>query len=95
MKYDPKSYKNDKNLNRFNQSNWWWVDGFDKYYFVNDWQVPKEGFKFVQESKKIVDCKQAKCLFVASPNNAPKDWIKVKTINFLDGSPAFELYENN
>ncbi len=95
MKYDPKSYKNDKNLNRFNQSNWWWVDGFDKYYFVNDWQVPKEGFKFVQESKKIVDCKQAKCLFVASPNNAPKDWTKVKTINFLDGSPAFELYENN
>lgn len=95
MKYDPKSYKNDKNLNRFNQSNWWWVDGFSKYYFVNDWEVPKEGFKFVQESKKIVDCRQAKCLFVASPNNAPKEWAKVKTINFLDGSPAFELYENN
>lgn len=95
LKYDPASYKKDKNLNRFNQSNWWWVDGFSKYYFVNDWQVPKEGYKFVQESKKIVDCKQAKCLFVGSPNNVPKEWVKIKTINFLDGSPAFELYENN
>ena len=95
MQYDPISYKNDKNLNRFNQSNWWWVDGFSKYYFVNDWQIPKEGFKFVQESKKIVDCKQAKCLLITSPNNAPKEWSKIKTINFLDGSPAFELYENN
>ncbi len=94
LKYDPARYKNDKNLNRFYQSNWWWVDGFGKFYFVNDWEVPKEGYKFVQESKKIVDCRQAKCLFVGSPNNAPKEWAKVKTINFLDGSPAFELYEN-
>jgi len=94
MKFDPARYQNDKNLNRFNQSNWWWVDGFDKYYFVNDWQIPKEGFKFVQESKKIVDCKQAKCLLITSPNNAPKEWSKIKTINFLTGQPAFELFEN-
>lgn len=95
LKFDPSRYINDDKLNRFNQSNWWWVDGFDKYYFVNDWQIPKEGYKFIQESKKTVDCRQAKCLLITSPNNAPKEWSKIKTINFLDGTPAFELYENN
>lgn len=95
LKFDPKRYMNDQNLNRFNQSNWWWVDGFDKFYFVNDWQIPKEGYKFVQESKKVVDCKFAKCLLVTSPNNAPINWKKIDTVNFLDGRPAFELYENN
>ncbi len=95
LKFDPKRYQNDNNLNRFYQSNWWWVDSFDKYYFVNDWQIPKDGFKFIQESKKTVDCRQAKCLLVTSPNNAPKEWDKVKTINFLDGQVAFELYENH
>ncbi len=94
LKYDPQSYQADKNLNRFNQSNWWWVDGFSKYYFVNDWQIPKEGYNFIQESKKTVDCRQDKCLLITSPNNAPKEWTKIKTINFLDGSIAFELYEN-
>ena len=57
--------------------------------------IPKEGYKFIQESKRIVDCRQAKCLLVTSPKNAPADWSKIKTINFLDGSVAFELYENN
>lgn len=95
LKYDPTMYKNDKNLVRFYQTSWWWVDGFSKYYFVNDWQIPGDGYKFIQESKKIVDCKQAKCLLITSLNNAPKEWQKIKTINFLDGQIAFELYENN
>lgn len=94
-KFDSKRFRSDKNLNRFYQSGWYWVDGFDKYYFVNDWEIPKDGYKFIQESKKIVDCRQAKCLLVTSPDNAPFGWSKIKTINFLDGKPAFELYENN
>lgn len=101
LKYNPKSYLTDKNLNRFNQSGWWWVDGFDKYFFVNDWDVPKEGSKFIQESKKVIDCRQAKCLLITSPGNvpnngknSPSEWRKIRTINFLDGSVAFELYEN-
>jgi 4-amino-4-deoxy-L-arabinose transferase-like glycosyltransferase len=93
--FNSNRYRNDKNLNRFYQTGWYWVDGFDKYYFVNDWQIPKEGYKFIQESKKIVDCRQAKCLLVTSPKNAPVGWSKIKTVNFLDGSIAFELYENN
>lgn len=95
LKFDSKRYNADKNLNRFYQSGWWWVDSFDKFYFVNDWQIPKEGYKFIQESKKTVDCRQAKCLLVTSPDNAPKEWKKIDTIRFLNGNPAFELYENN
>jgi len=95
LKIDPARYKTDENLNRFYQTGWYWVDSFDKYYFVNDWEIPEEGYKFVQESKGIVDCRQAKCLLVTSPGNAPSKWSKIETINFLDGSPAFELYENN
>lgn len=95
LKVDPKSYIDDKNLNRFYQSDWWWVDGFDKYYFVNDWDIPKTGSKFVQESKKTVDCRQAKCLLVTSPGNAPDTWRKIKTIDFQNGKSVFELYENN
>lgn len=95
LKINPGNFQTDKNLNRFYQTGWYWVDGFNKYYFVNDWEIPKQGFKFVQESKGIVDCRQAKCLLVTSPGNAPKEWSKIKTINFLDSRPAFELYENN
>ena len=78
------------------QSGWYWVDGFDKFYFVNDWQVSgAEGSnQFTLESKGKVDCKNPKCLLVTSPGNVPSGWKKVETINFLDGSPAFELYEN-
>jgi len=92
--WDPGQYKNDPNLIRFYQSNWYWVDSFDKFYFVNDWQIPKSGSQFVLESKKTVDCLAAKCLLITSPQNYPAGWKKQKTINFLDGKPAFDIYEN-
>lgn len=96
LKYDPQEYKSDKNLNRFYQSNWWWVDSFGKFYFINDWDIPKTvNNRFIQESKKTVDCRQAKCLLITSPGNVPEGWNIIKTINFVDGSPAFELYGNN
>jgi hypothetical protein len=94
--WDPEKYKSDLNLIRFFQSDWFWVDRFDKFYFVNDWDIPKEEWQpFVIESKKYdVDCKNIKCLLITSPGNFPKTWNKIKTINFLDGKPAFEIYSN-
>ena len=56
MQYNPAKYLVDPNKIIFFQSNWWWVDHFDKFWFVNDWQIPKSGNKFVLESKGIVDC---------------------------------------
>lgn len=88
--WDPKSFQSDKNLIRFNQSNWWWVDRFDKFYFVNDWQVKD----MVLESGGKIDCKNKKCLLIASPDNSPSGWSKIYSVNFLDGKTAFEMFEN-
>jgi 4-amino-4-deoxy-L-arabinose transferase-like glycosyltransferase len=102
LKYDPTKYLNDSTKIAFNQSNWFWVDKFDKFYFVNDWQVKLNRPEissiqnyFVTESKLEIDCTNKKCILVTSPDNFPPGWIKLKTINFLDGKPAFEIYANN
>jgi len=93
--WDPKIYHNDPNLIRFYQSNWYWVDRFDKFYFVNDWNIPKEERQdFLLESGEKFGCKSQRCLLITSPNNFPKTWNKLKVINFLNGKPAFEIYEN-
>lgn len=95
--WDPRSYKNDPGLIRYGQSNWFWVDRFDKFYFVNDWQIPRAATQdFVLESGGNIKCQisNIKCLLVTSPGNVPENWAKLETINFLDGKPAFEIYEN-
>lgn len=97
LAWDPASYQKDTTAVRFYQSGWYWVDSFSKFYFVNDWQVVDEtgnNTYFIQESKNMVDCSDKKCLLVTSPGNVPSKWRKIKTINFLDKKPAFELYTN-
>ena len=37
--WDPEDFINDENLTRFYQSNWYWVDSFNKFYFINDWEI--------------------------------------------------------
>ena len=94
--WEPEEFREDPNLIRFEQSDWFWVDRFDKFYFVNDWEIPKEKGIFVLESKKeVVDCTgKIKCLLITSPGNYPEGWKNLETINFLDGRAAFEIYEN-
>lgn len=93
--WDPGDYRNDENLVRFYQSNWYWVDRFDKFYFANDWDIPaKENEPFRLESGQEFSCKGESCLLITSKDNYPAGWEKVKTVEFLDGSTAFEIYEN-
>jgi len=93
--WNPKDFRSDLNIKRFYQSNWYWVDSFDKFYFVNDWSIPKEEWQdFVLESGDNFNCEQSNCLLITSPNNVPKGWNKIKAINFLNGEVAFEMYEN-
>ena len=92
--WDPEKFQNDPNLIRFYQSNWYWVDRFDKFYFVNDWDIPDEGADFKLESGGEFSCVDKECLLVTSPENSPEGWSKLQTINFLDREPAFEVYEN-
>jgi len=90
FKYDPIKYRNDINLIRFFQSDWYWVDRFDKFYFVNDWQVKEMKL----ESGGKIDCRNIKCLLISSPDNSPSGWLNIYNINFLDGKSAFEMYAN-
>jgi 4-amino-4-deoxy-L-arabinose transferase-like glycosyltransferase len=104
--WDPVRYQNDGTLVRFNQSNWYWVDNFNKFLFVNDWEIiqadsdPNSPFKdfdskvFYTERKVVYDCNSNKCLLITSPGNVPDGWNKLETINFLDNKPAFEIYDN-
>jgi hypothetical protein len=93
--WEPSNFLNDSNLTRFYQSNWYWVDSFDKFYFINDWDVPKEEWQsFDLESGKEVGCDSSKCLLITSPKNYPKTWKFLEKIDFLDGETAFEIYEN-
>ncbi len=92
-----RDYQVDPNLNRFYQSNWYWVDQFAKFYFVNDWELTEDRVRenqFALESGGVVDCRDKKCLLVASDQDFSKVWKKLMTVNFLDGKPAFEIYEN-
>lgn len=85
LKWEPEKFQNDQNLVRYFRSDWYWVDRFDKFLFVNDWEI-----------KKIANCELliANCLLITSPGNYPKGWRKIETIDFLDGKPAFEILTN-
>lgn len=91
--WHPEDYRNDPNLIRFHQSNWYWVDRFDRFYFVNDWEVPKEGHEqWRMESGGEVPL-LGKSLLITSPGNYSPGWQKLKTISFLDGELAFDILE--
>ncbi|MDO8503280.1 MAG: glycosyltransferase family 39 protein [bacterium] len=91
--WDPAKYQNDPNLIRFFQSNWYWVDRFDKFYFVNDWEIPKtEGGRWRMENGGEIPV-DGKMLLVTSPGNFPLGWTWLKTVEFVDGKPAFDLLE--
>ncbi len=84
LKWDPAKYRQAPNLKRYFQSDWYWVDSFDKFVFVNDWEV---------KEKLTARDNQLKRLLITSPGNYPEGWVKIETINFLDGQPAFEILE--
>lgn len=96
LKYDPIKYLTDNNLIRYSQSGWYWVDSFDKFVFVNEWDIPTEEWQsFVTEKGAIVDCTAQKCLLVSDPDSFPKTWKILKQIEFLDGKTAFSVFTNN
>jgi len=97
LEYDPTKYNNDPNLTRFFQSEWYWVDRFDKFYFVNDWQVNEQGtdtFVFNLESGGKVDCTNSKCMLITGDENVALGWNLLENIKFLNKNIAFKIYEN-
>lgn len=80
-KYNPAKYQTDKNLKRYKKSDWYWVDQFNKFEFVNDWEV-----------KERVG-NRGDLLLITSPGNYPVNGKLLKSIYFLDGNPAFDIVE--
>lgn len=60
-------------------ANWYWVNGLDKIRFTNDWEI-----------KDLVI--KPNTLVITSPESEIPGH-EIKRINFLDGQPAFILYE--
>jgi len=85
LKWDPEKYRQDPNLKRYFQTDWYWVDSFDKFVFINDWEV--------KEKTKPYTLNPSHYLLITSPGNYPEGWKKLETINFLDNKPAFEILE--
>ncbi len=82
--YDPQNYMANPNLSRNFHSDWYWVDSFDKYKLLNDWEV---------KSSAKCEVQSGKCLLVTSPGNYPDGSKFLERINFLDGKPAFDIVE--
>lgn len=89
--WDPKAYHEDPNKKWDFHSNWYWVDAFGKFQFINDWEMKD---KLKMKSVRLSDGQEnEKILVAASPGNYPDGWKLIKTVYFLDGSPAFEILE--
>jgi len=77
--WDPQKYQNDPNLNWNYHSGWYWVDGFDKFTFINDWEIKTQNLP-------------ANSLLITSPGNYPQNGAKPQsTIYFLNNTPAFDI----
>lgn len=77
--YDPYLYQRDPNLVRYEKSNWFWVDKFSKFEFVNDWEI----------QDRLAG--QRNLLLITSPQNYPSGARMLKTVDFLDGKKAFDI----
>lgn len=79
--WDPMSYQNSPYLNWDFHADWYWVNSFDKFKFINDWEIKKETENITK-----------KTLLITSPSNYNKNNTKLlKTVNFMDGSPVFDI----
>ncbi len=77
--WDPQKYLSDPNLNTDFHSDWYWVNDFDKFKFINDWEV----------KTTVIP---SNSLLITSPNNyLPNNSMLLKTINFPNGLPAFDI----
>jgi len=79
--WSPEKYVSDQKLVRYFKSDWYWVDGFAKYRFINDWEMSD----FVKSLSK-----PGKYLIVSGPDNQIiAD--KLLDVKFLDHKPAFTV----
>ncbi len=77
--WDPAAYLQDKMLSTSFHSDWYWVDRFSKFEFINDWEMAEYVENISPEEKVLV---------ITSPGT-PTLGRDVAKINFLNGKTAF------
>lgn len=82
LKYNPALYQQTAKTDY--HASWYWVNSFDKFVFINDWEI--------KDKTKNLD---NKTLLITSPNNFNTNAKLLKTIKFLDNTPAFDIITNN
>lgn len=83
--WSPLAYQKDPHLDWDFHADWYWVNAFDKFKFINDWEIQ-------EQSQKT----ESKTLLITSPDNYNKDNSHLlKTIYFLNGQPAFDILSLN
>lgn len=83
MPINPQKYLSDSNKVWDFHADWYWVDKFDKFQFVNDWEV-------IEKTKNL---NNSKILLVASTEYPKENTNLLKEIKFLDGTVAFNILE--
>ncbi len=79
LRIDPRYYQTTASLAWNFHDDWFWVDAFSKFRFVNDWELPDIVSKRDPGIHAIV---------VTSPDHQIKNGGLLYRINFLDRSPA-------
>jgi len=81
--WNPEAFRNDLSLVRYWRDGWYWVDGFGKFRFINDWEI----------KDKVVCGGGERCMLVSSPGNYPEQdgWNVSEGVNYLSGKSAFEI----
>jgi len=80
--WNPREYQTDSTKVWDYHANWYWVDGFGKFEFWNDWEVG-EKLKARQKDKSL--------LLVTYPGNWTGGGELLKTIYFLDNTKSLEI----
>lgn len=77
--WDPKSFRNDPQLDWDFHADWYWVNAFDKFTFVNDWEISTLNIP-------------SHSLLITSPQNYPQKNSKlIDQVKFLNQETAFDF----
>lgn len=83
-------FPTDSNI-RFMQTNWYWTDRINNYYFINDWKIPNQipANTLELESGGSIDTKDS--ILVTSPDHLPSNLEVLNIINDPDDKPVFVI----
>lgn len=88
--WEPSYYQEDPTKKWDYHAHWYWVDGFDKFEFWNDWEI-EEKLQMLKDS----NVQKNRVLLVTSPGNYIEGGELLKTIDFLHDEPAFQIVSYN